>query len=157
MRFWYRGTSVPYAGKIGLALLVSGALWACGSDDDVTGPDPRVRFASTVAASATGCPIVTVTDANKVDHQVQSYNVTATWQASGMWSAVFVRVLDGKILATSDTTANQTKTSVGIDSKGKAYSCLYLKGDLAYVILQPAGATPVNGEADTTPTITVGG
>jgi hypothetical protein len=159
-KFRYRGNAFRLAANSAMLLLAGGLVLGCGSDDETTGPDPRVRFAKTITASPTGCGTVKVLPAGKTDPadsvDVQTYNVTATWQVpSGMWRAIFVNVLAGQVAATTDADANQTKTSVTVED-GVAKSCEYKAGDRAYAILQPAGSSPVAADADATETIVVG-
>ena len=151
-RFRYRGYAFRLATKASMVMLASGMALACGGSDITGGPDPRVRFASSITASPTGCGTVVVAGQN-----VQKYNVSATWQvpSGGTWRAIFVNVLPGQVAATTAADAAQTKTSVTVED-GVAKSCEYKAGDRAYAILQPAGATPVAADADATQTIVVG-
>lgn len=152
-KFSYRGNGFRHGGKTTLLLLATAAFAGCGGDDDATGP-ARVRFPSSITASATGCGLgerVVGTDTT----QVQSYNLTATWQATGTWKAMFVNASTGNVLATTAVDASQTKSSVTV-SAGKSTACAFLLNDLAYAILFPDGATPVPSDADLTPTLTVG-
>ena len=152
-KFWFRGVMSRLGAKGATLLLVSGIVLGCGGPDKLTtGPDPRVRFAKSISASATGCGTVVVDNQN-----VQTYNVSATWQVpSGTtWRAIFVNVLSGKVAATTVADASQTKTSVTVED-GVAKSCEYKAGERAYAILQPAGASPVAADADATQTIVVG-
>ena len=152
MKFTYRGNAFRLATKGATLLLASGLVLGCGADDFTTGTDPRLRFASSIAASPTGCGTVVVNAQN-----VQTYNVTTTWQvpAGGTWRAIFVNVLSGAVAATTVADATQTKTSITVED-GVPHSCEYKAGDRAYAILQPAGASPVAAEADATQTIVVG-
>lgn len=155
MKFAYRSTMTRTAGRVSLAILGAAALLGCGTSNDSTGP-ARVRFPSSISANAAGCGTVVVgTGASATN--VQTYNLSATWQATGMWKAMFVNAGTGKILATSATDATQTKTSVILASDGTVTSsCQFKKGDIAYAILYPEGASPVQSDADLTPTLTVG-
>ena len=150
-KFLYGGKSVRHAGQVALALVAGVTLLGCGAAEFTTGTDPRVRFASSISASATGCGTVVVNNKN-----VQTYNVSASWQVpSGTWRAIFVNVLPGQIAATTAADATQTKSSITVED-GVAKSCEFKAGDRAYAILQPAGATPVAADADATQTIVVG-
>jgi hypothetical protein len=151
MKFPYRGNAFRLAARGAMLLLASGIVLGCGSDDLTTGPDPRARFTSSITASPTGCGTVVVNTQN-----VQTYNVSTTWQVpGGTWRAIFVNVLLGSVAATTVADASQTKTSVTVED-GVAKSCEYKAGERAYAILQPAGATPVEADADATQTIVVG-
>ena len=151
MKFPYRGNAFRLAARGAMLLLASGSVLGCGADDLTTGPDPRARFASSISASPTGCGTVVVNSQN-----VQTYNVSTTWQVpGGTWRAIFVNVLKGSVAATTVADASQTKTSVTVED-GVAKSCEYQAGERAYAILQPAGATPVEADADATQTIVVG-
>jgi hypothetical protein len=97
---------------------------ACGSDS--TGP-ARVRFPSTLAATA--C-------ANG------KFSLTANWQATGTWQAVFTSETGAATTETSPVDANQTKTS----------TCIFLTKTMVYAILVPV---TVSADADATPTITL--
>lgn len=151
-KFKYRGDVFRLATEGAMLLLASGLVLGCGADDFTTGTDPRLRFASSISASPTGCGTVVVNNQN-----VQTFNVSTTWQvpAGGTWRAIFVNVLSGAIAATTVADAAQTKSSVTVED-GVAKSCEYKAGDRAYAILQPAGATPVAAESDATQTIVVG-
>jgi hypothetical protein len=150
-KFRYRGNALRLATKGATLLLASSFVLGCGADDFTTGTDPRIRFASSIAASPAGCGTVVVNNQN-----VQTYNVSTTWQVpGGTWRAIFVNVLAGSVEATTVADASQTKTSVTVED-GVAKSCEYNAGDRAYAILQPAGASPVEAEADATATIVVG-
>ena len=151
-KVWYGGNAFRHAWKGGLALLAGASLLACGADDNPAGVT-RVHIPSSIAASATGCGTVVVDGAN-----VQTYNLSATWQATGTWRAMFVDVGTGKTLATTDIDASQTKVSIERDPDTGAITkqCLFKKGDVAYAILFPAGDQPVASDADLTATITVG-
>ena len=168
MKFPYRGNAFRLAARGALLVLASGIVVGCGSDELTTGPDLRARFAKSITASPTGCGTVKLLPPGKTDPAdsvaVQAYNVSATWQVpSGTWRALFVNVLKGSIAATTVADASQTKTSVTVED-GVAKSCEYhtadpahgIVADRAYVILQPAGATPVEADADATQTIVVG-
>ena len=149
-KVWYGSNALRHASSAGLALLAAASMVACGSDDS-TGP-ARVHIPSSIAASATGCGTVVVGTAN-----VQTYNLTATWQATGTWKAMFVDIGTGKTLATTAVDANQTKVSIERDDNGViTKQCLFKKGDVAYAILFPDGDQPVASDADLTATITVG-
>ena len=151
MKFPYRGNAFRLAARGAMLLLASGIVLGCGADDLTTGPDPRARFVSSISASPTGCGTVVV---NAQD--VQTYNVSTTWQVpGGTWRAIFVNVLKGSVAATTVADATQTKTSVTVED-GVAKSCEYKAGERAYAILQPAGASPVEADADATQTIVVG-
>ena len=151
MKLPYGGNAFRLAARGAMLLLGSGIVLGCGSDDLTTGPDPRTRFVSSISASPTGCGTVVV---NAQD--VQTYNVSTTWQVpGGTWRAIFVNVLKGSIAATTVADATQTKTSVTVED-GVAKSCEYQAGERAYAILQPAGASPVEADADATQTIVVG-
>lgn len=152
--FAHRGISFRNAGKKTLLFLAAAAIVGCGSDDDATGP-ARTHFASSISASATGCGLAEVVTGTDTTH-VQSYNLTATWQATGTWKAIFVNAGTGQILATTATDATQTKTSVIVGSDGEVSSCQFKKGDIVYAILYPDGSSPVQSDADLTPTLTVG-
>ncbi|MFL5552943.1 MAG: hypothetical protein ACJ8AB_01195 [Gemmatimonadaceae bacterium] len=141
-----------YVGSV-FALLAAAAVVGCGSDDDSTGP-ARVHYPSSITASATGCGLAEVVVGKDTTH-VQSFNATATWQASGTWKAIFVNASTGKVLATTAADASQTKTSVTV-AAGKSTACAYHLGDIAYAILFPDGDSPVASDADLTPTLTVG-
>lgn len=151
MKFPYRGNAFRLAARGAMLALGSGIVLGCGADELTTGPDPRARFASSITASPTGCGTVVVGTQN-----VQTYNVSATWQVpGGTWRAIFVNVLKGSVAATTVADATQTKTSVTVED-GVAKSCEYQAGERAYAILQPAGASPVEADADATQTIVVG-
>ena len=151
MKFPYRGNAFRLAARGAMLLLGSGIVLGCGADDLTTGPDPRTRFVSSISASPTGCGTVVV---NAQD--VQTYNVSTTWQVpGGTWRAIFVNVLKGSVAATTVADASQTKTSVTVED-GVAKSCEYKAGERAYAILQPAGTSPVEADADATQTIVVG-
>ena len=151
-KFKYRGSVFRLATEGATLLLASGLVLGCGAEEFTTGTDPRLRFASSISASPTGCGTVVVNNQN-----VQTFNVSTTWQvpAGGTWKAIFVNVLSGAVAATTVADASQTKSSVTVED-GVAKSCEYKAGDRAYAILQPAGATPVAAEADATQTIVVG-
>ena len=154
-KFWYGGHALRHAGRAGLALLAAASMSACGSDDDSTGP-ARVHIPSSIAASATGCGTVVV-GTGAAAHNVQTYNLSATWQATGTWKAMFVDIGTGKTLATTAVDANQTKTTVIRNTAGAITAqCQFKAGDLAYAILFPDGDQPVASDADLTATITVG-
>ena len=151
MKFSYRGNAFRLAARGAMLLLGSGVVLGCGADELSTGPDPRARFTSSISASPTGCGTVVVNSQN-----VQTYNVSATWQVpGGTWKAIFVNVLLGSVAATTVADASQTKTSVTVED-GVAKSCEYKAGERAYAILQPAGESPVEADADATQTIVVG-
>lgn len=151
----YTGNSLLRAAGGAFVLLAAAALLGCGSDNS-TGP-ARVRFPSSVSASAASCGTVKVLPAGATDSvDVQTYNLSATWQATGTWKAMFVNAGTGKILATTATDATQTKTSVIVGSGGTVSSCQFKKGDIVYAILYPDGSSPVQSDADLTPTLTVG-
>jgi hypothetical protein len=151
MKLPYGGNAFRLAVRGAMLLLGSGIVLGCGSDDLTTGPDPRARFTSSISASPTGCGTVVV-DAQ----DVQTYNVSTTWQVpGGTWRAIFVNVLKGSVAATTVADASQTKTSVTVED-GVAKSCEYKAGERAYAILQPAGTSPVEADADATQTIVVG-
>ena len=151
MKLPYGGNAFRLAVRGAMLLLGSGIVLGCGSDDLTTGPDPRARFTSSISASPTGCGTVVV---NAQD--VQTYNVSTTWQVpGGTWRAIFVNVLKGSVAATTVADASQTKTSVTVED-GVAKSCEYKAGERAYAILQPAGTSPVEADADATQTIVVG-
>ena len=152
-KFWYGSHALRHAGRGGLALLAAGSLLACGSDDS-TGP-ARVHIPSSIVASAAGCGTVVV-GTGTAAHDVQTYNLSATWQATGTWKAVFVDVGSGNTWIT-DVDASQTKTSVIRDEDGVVTDeCEFKAGDVAYAILFPDGDAAVQSDADLTPTITVG-
>ena len=160
MKFPYRGNAFRLAARGAMLLLGSGIVLGCGADDLTTGPDPRARFTSSISASPTGCGTVRLLPAGKTapadSVDVQTYNVSTTWQVpGGTWRAIFVNVLKGSVAATTVADASQTKTSVTVED-GVAKSCEYKAGERAYAILQPAGATPVAADADATQTIVVG-
>ena len=98
---------------------------ACGGSD-TTGV-ARARFPSTIAATA--C-------ANG------KFSLTANWQATGTWQAVFTSETGTATTETSLVDANQTKTS----------TCIFLTKTMVYAILLPV---TVNADADATPTITL--
>ena len=151
MKFPYGGNAFRLAVRGAMLLLASGTVLGCGADELSTGPDRRARFASTIVASPTGCGTVVVSGQN-----VQTYNISTTWQVpGGTWRAIFVNVLLGSVAATTVADATPTKTSVTVED-GVAKSCEYKAGERAYVILQPAGASPVEADADATETIVVG-
>jgi len=151
MKLPYGGNAFRLAVRGAMLLLGSGIVLGCGSDDLTTGPDPRARFTSSISASPTGCGTVVVNAQN-----VQTYNVSTTWQVpGGTWRAIFVNVLKGSVAATTVADASQTKTSVTVED-GVAKSCEYKAGERAYAILQPAGTSPVEADADATQTIVVG-
>jgi hypothetical protein len=158
-KFKYRGNAFRLAANSAMLLLAGGMVLGCGSSDETTGPDPRVRFAKTITASPTGCGTVKVLPAGKTNPadsvSVQTYNASATWQVTGTWRAIFVNVLPGSVAATTVADATPTKTSVTVED-GVPKSCEYKAGDRAYAILQPAGASPVAADADATETIVVG-
>jgi len=156
---WYGGYTLRRASSAGLALLAAASIVACGSDNS-TGV-ARVHIPSSIAASAVGCGTVKVAtdpgNKNSDSVDVQTYNLSATWQATGTWRAMFVDVGAGKTLATTTVDANQTKTTVIRNAAGAVTSqCQFLKGTVAYAILFPDGTAPVASDADLTPTITVG-
>jgi hypothetical protein len=156
-KFRYRGNAFRLAANGAMLLLAGGLVLGCGMGEDfTTEPDPRARFAKSISSSPTGCgltvPVVTGTDTT----YVQGYNVSATWEVTGTWKAIFVNVLPGKVAATTEADANQTKVSIFVDEKGVTQKCLFAAGNRAYAILSPDGTSPVNGDADTTPTIVVG-
>ena len=154
-KFRYRGNAFRLAANSAMLLLAGGLVVGCGSDNETTGPDPRVRFAKTITASPTGCGTVVV-GTGTAARNVQTYNITTTWQVpGGTWRAIFVNVLPGSVAATTVADATTTKTSVTVED-GVPHSCEYKAGDRAYAILQPAGATPVAADADATETIVVG-
>lgn len=152
-KFSYKGSSFRDLGIKGLALFAMAAGLACsGSDYDSTGP-ARVRYPSSITATvATSC-----TTAPPEGYTGPRYNLTATWQATGTWKASFVNVGSGKVVATTGTDASQSKSSVIVDEKTKQVTddCAFVKGDIAYAILYPAGDTPVAADADLTPTVTI--
>jgi hypothetical protein len=151
MKLPYGGNAFRLAARGAMLLLGSGIVLGCGADDLTTGPDPRTRFVSSISASPTGCGTVVVNAQN-----VQTYNVSTTWQVpGGTWRAIFVNVLKGSVAATTVADASQTKTSVTVED-GVAKSCEYKAGERAYAILQPAGTSPVEADADATQTIVVG-
>lgn len=167
-KFKYRGDVIRRATEGAMLLLASGLVLGCGADSFTTGTDPRIRFASSISASPTGCGTVKLLPPGKTDPAdsvaVQAYNVSATWQVpSGTWRAIFVNVLKGSVAATTVADANQTKTSVTVED-GVAKSCEYhaadpangIVADRAYAILQPAGSSPVAADGDATQTIVVG-
>jgi hypothetical protein len=99
---------------------------ACGGSD-TTGV-ARARFPSTIAATA--C-------ANG------KYSLTANWQATGTWQAVFTSETGATAVSeTSPVDANQTKTS----------TCIFVTKTMVYAILVPV---TVAADADATPTITL--
>jgi len=149
-KFSYRGIG---GGKTTLLLLAAAAIVGCGDDDDATGP-ARVHIPSSITASATGCGLGNFI-VDKDTTQVQTYNLTATWQATGTWKAIFVNASTGKVLATTAVDANQTKSSVTV-AAGKSTACAFFLGEIAYAILFPDGDAPVASDADLTPTLTVG-
>ncbi|MFL5595507.1 MAG: hypothetical protein ACJ785_12985 [Gemmatimonadaceae bacterium] len=148
----YSGNSLLRSAAGAFALLAGVALVGCGSDDDATGP-ARVHYPSSITASATGCGLAEVVVGKDTTH-VQSFNATATWQATGTWKAIFVNASTGKVLATTPIDASQTKSSVTV-AAGKSTACAFHLNDIAYAILFPDGATPVPSDADLTPTLTV--
>ena len=151
-KFRYRGKAFRLAANGAMLLLAGGGLLGCGMGEDFSvDPDPRARFAKTITASPTGCGTVVVNNQN-----VQTYNVTTTWQVTGTWKAIFVNVIPGKVAAETEADANTTKVSIFTDEKNVVHSCVYQAGDRAYAILSPDGDSPVAGDADTTPTIVVG-
>jgi hypothetical protein len=97
---------------------------ACGSD--TTGA-ARVRFPSTITAAA--CPN-------------GKFSLTANWQATGTWKAVF----------TSETGTATSETSVVDASQTKTSTCIFLTKTMVYAILVPV---TVSADADATPTITL--
>jgi hypothetical protein len=97
---------------------------ACGSDS--TGA-ARVRFPSTITAAVCGNG---------------KYSLTANWQATGTWQAVF----------TSETGAATTETSAVDASQTKTSTCIFLTKTMVYAILVPV---TVSADADATPTITL--
>ena len=151
--FAYRGISFRNAGRATLFLLACAAIVGCGGSDDSTGP-ARTHFASSISASSTGCGLTQVVVDDDTSF-VQSFNLSATWQATGTWKAIFINAGSGKVLATTPIDGNQTKTSVTIDG-GKSTACAFLLNDIAYAILYPDGTAPVASDADLTPTLTVG-
>ena len=158
-KFWYGADALRHASGAGLALLAAAAMVACGSDNS-TGP-ARVHIPSSIAASAVGCGTVKVAtdpgNKNSDSVDVQTYNLSATWQATGTWKAMFVDIGTGKTLATTAVDANQTKTTVIRNAAGAVTSqCQFKKDALAYAILFPDGDQPVASDADLTATITVG-
>jgi hypothetical protein len=98
---------------------------ACGGSD-TTGV-ARVRFPSTLTAAA--CPN-------------GKFSLTANWQATGTWQAVFTSETGAATSETSPVDASQTKTS----------SCIFLTKTMVYAILVPV---TVAADADATPTITL--
>jgi hypothetical protein len=156
-KFSYRGNAFRLAANGAMLLLAGGLVLGCGAGEDfTTGADPRLRFASSITASPTGCGLTVPVVTGKDTTYVQGYNVSTTWQVTGTWKAVFVNVLPGKIAATTAADANQTKVSIFVDEKGVTQKCLFKAGDRAYAILSPDGTSPVNGDADATSTIVVG-
>ena len=151
-KFSYRGIGFRHGGKTTFLLLAAAAIVACG-DDDSTGP-ARMHFPSSITASATGCGLGDFI-VGKDTTKVQTYNLTATWQATGTWKAIFVNASTGKVLATTAVDANQSKSSVTV-AAGKSTACAFFLNENAYAILFPDGATPVPSDADLTPTLTVG-
>ena len=155
-KFRYRGKAYRLAANGAMLLFGSGLIAACGAGEDFSvDPDPRARFAKTITADATGCGTVVV-GTGAAAHNVQTYNVTTTWQVTGTWKAIFVNVIPGKVAASTEADASQTKVSIFTDEKNVVHSCVYQAGDRAYAILSPDGDSPVAGDADTTPTIVVG-
>ncbi len=151
--FEYRGISFRNAGRATLFFVACAAIVGCGGSDDSTGP-ARLHFPSSIAASATGCGLGDRIVGTDTTH-VQSYNLTATWQATGTWRAIFVNASSGKTLATTAIDGNQTKSSITV-AAGKSTACAFLLDDIAYAILSPDGDSPVASDADLTPTLTVG-
>jgi len=86
-----------------------------------------VRFPSTITAAA--CPN-------------GKFSLTANWQATGTWQAVF----------TSETGAATSETSVIDASQTKTSACIFLTKTIVYAILVPV---TVSADADATPTITL--
>ena len=151
--FEYRGISFRNAGRAALIFFAATAIVGCGGSDDSTGP-PRTHFASSISASSTGCGLGERVVGKDTTH-VQSFNLSATWQATGTWKAIFVNASTGKTLATTAIDGNQTKSSVTV-AAGKSTACAFLLDDIAYAILSPDGDSPVAADADLTPTLTVG-
>ena len=106
-----------------LFLLILGT--ACGGDDS-TGP-ARAHFASTLTAAVCGNG---------------KYSLTANWQATGTWQAVFTSETGDPTTETSAVDANQTKTS----------TCIFVTKTMVYAILVPV---TVSADADATPTLTL--
>jgi len=98
---------------------------ACGGSD-TTGA-ARVRFPSTITAAV--C-------ANG------KYSLTANWQATGTWQAVFTSETGDPTTETSAVDASQTKTS----------TCIFVTKTMVYAILVPV---TVSADADATPTLTL--
>ena len=100
---------------------------ACGGSD-TTGV-ARAHFASTITAN----PVC----ANG------KFSLTANWQATGTWQAVFTSETGATAISeTSPVDANQTKTS----------TCIFVTKTMVYAILVPV---TVAADADATPTITL--
>jgi hypothetical protein len=151
---WYSANSLLRAGGSGFVLLGAAAILGCGGDDS-TGP-ARIRYPSSITANATGCGTVVVGTGTSATN-VQTYNLSTTWQATGTWQAEFVNAGTGKILATTKIDETPTKTSIVLAKDGSvASSCQFKKGDIVYAILSPAGSDPVKSDADLTATLTVG-
>ena len=107
---------------------------ACGSD--TTGV-ARVRFPSTIAATA--CPN-------------GKYSLTANWQATGTWQAVFTSETGDPTTESSAVDANQTKTSTCIFLSKAANGTNPPVPTMVYAILVPV---TVAADADATPTISL--
>jgi hypothetical protein len=108
-------------GALFFLLILAGA---CGSD--TTGA-ARARFPSTITAAV--C-------ANG------KFSLTANWQATGTWKAIFTSETGTATTETSLVDANQTKTS----------TCIFTTKTMVYAILFPV---TVDADADATPTITL--
>jgi len=106
---------------------------ACGSD--TTGV-ARVRFPSTIAATAPN----------------GKYSLTANWQATGTWQAVFTSETGDPTTESSAVDANQTKTSTCIFLSKAANGTNPPVPTMVYAILVPV---TVAADADATPTISL--
>jgi hypothetical protein len=138
--------------SIGALFFILSFAVACGGSD-TTGL-ARVRLLSTLTAAK--CVNTAVTGSAAED-TVTRYALTANWQATGTWKAVFTSIvplpgfvpdpkfktLDGFATTVSDfslVNGNQSKTS----------ACVFLARTQVYAILDPV---TVPADADATPTI----
>ena len=138
--------------SIGALFFILSFAVACGGSD-TTGP-ARVRFASTLTAAK--CVNDTVTGSAAMD-TVTRYALTATWQGTGTWNAVFTSITtlpgfipDPAFVTLSGFATTVTDFSLVNSNQSKTSACVFLARTQVYAILDPVTVT---ADADATPTI----
>jgi hypothetical protein len=140
--------------SIGALFFILSFAVACGGSD-TTAP-ARVRFTSTLTAAK--CVSDTVTGSAAMD-TVTRYTLTANWQGTGTWKAVFTSIttLPGFIPDPTHSplpgfATTESDFSLVDGNQSKTSACVFLARTQVYAILDPV---TVPADADASPTITL--